>query len=111
MRRSCNESSTVDPASESGLYSFVDQREGGLLQGLEAGVYFVSEPLAEGFQMTLPQVGDEVLVNAETGNKAVGTTQTFEGETLVAYSLALKSGNFGGPRFFEDALDLMEGAA
>ena len=99
-----NEDGAIDPSTESGLYSFVDEREGGLLQGLEAGVYYVYELLADGFQMTLPQVGDEVLVNVDTNNKAVGTTQMFDGESYVVYSLALNSGIF--PEDVERATNL-----
>ena len=88
-----DEDGNIDPATESGLYSFRDEREGGMLQGLESGVYFVYEKLRAGFQATLPLAGDEVEVGPAPQAKAIAGNKAFpDGEMAVAYAVALNSG-------------------
>ncbi|MFV2065670.1 MAG: SdrD B-like domain-containing protein, partial [Pirellulales bacterium] len=87
-----NEDGAIDPRTESGLYAFTDLTVGGNVEGLEAGVYLVSEVLQPGWQRTFPLAGDQVTL--ESGDAAVANEEMFDGNTVVAYSIALDSGLF-----------------
>jgi Ca2+-binding RTX toxin-like protein/protocatechuate 3,4-dioxygenase beta subunit len=87
-----NEDGAIDPYTESGLYWFTDVTEGGNIEGLQAGIYLVSEVLPIGWNQTQPVPGTEVLL--DSGKTAEALTYTFGGDPFVAYTIALDSGLF-----------------
>ncbi len=85
-----NEDGAIDPMTESGLYSFTDRRVGGNVEGLEEGIYLVSEVPQDGWNETQPVVGSEVTL--DSGDKAQALQYTFDAQTILAYTIALDSG-------------------
>ncbi len=85
-----DEDGAIDPRTESGLYWFTDKRVGGNVEGMEAGVYLVSEVPQEGWAQTTPVPGLEKLL--PSGDKAVAMDYLFDGNPILAYTVALESG-------------------
>ncbi|MCA9185751.1 MAG: VCBS repeat-containing protein [Planctomycetales bacterium] len=92
-----NEDGFIDPATEAGLYWFKDLTvDGGEVEGLVAGSYFVYEQEESGFLRTVPAtppVNDTIDLLLPSGQTAVVANSAFDGEDIVVYSLALDSGD------------------
>jgi Ca2+-binding RTX toxin-like protein len=85
-----NEDGAIDPFTESGLYSFTDKRVGGNVESLEQGIYLVSEVQQVGWNATRPLPGTTITL--DSGDTAQAQAYTFDGQTIIAYTLALDSG-------------------